>query len=66
MTGVANLTDFVDKIYNEIFKDGGAIKTKLDSLDELLLAIDAYVGTEEGQSKDYAALINEIVAAKML
>ena len=59
MTGVANLTDFVDKIYNEIFKDGGAIKTKLDSLDELLLAIDAYVGTEEGQSKDYAALINE-------
>ena len=64
MTGVANLTDFVDKIYNEIFKDGGAIKTKLDSLYELLLAIDAYVGTEEGQSKDYAALINEIVAAK--
>lgn len=64
MTGVANLTDFVDKIYNEIFKDGGAIKTKLDSLDELLLAIDAYVGTEEGQSKDYAALINEIVATK--
>lgn len=64
MTGVANLTDFVDKIYNEIFKDGGVIKTKLDSLDELLLAIDAYVGTEEGQSKDYAALINEIVAAK--
>ena len=64
MTGVANLTDFVDKIYNEIFKDGGAIKTKLNSLDELLLAIDAYVGTEEGQSKDYAALINEIVAAK--
>ncbi len=64
MTGVANLTDFVDKIYNEIFKDGGAIKTKLDSLDELLLAIDAYVGTEEGQSKDYAALINEIVAVK--
>ena len=64
MTGVANLTDFVDNIYNEIFKDGGAIKTKLDSLDELLLAIDAYVGTEEGQSKDYAALINEIVAAK--
>ena len=64
MTSVANLTDFVDKIYNEIFKDGGAIKTKLDSLDELLLAIDAYVGTEEGQSKDYAALINEIVAAK--
>ena len=64
MTGVAILTDFVDKIYNEIFKDGGAIKTKLDSLDELLLAIDAYVGTEEGQSKDYAALINEIVAAK--
>lgn len=64
MTGVANLTDFVDKIYNEIFKDGGAINTKLDSLDELLLAIDAYVGTEEGQSKDYAALINEIVAAK--
>lgn len=64
MTGVANLTDFVDKIYNEIFKDGDAIKTKLDSLDELLLAINAYVGTEEGQSKDYAALINEIVAAK--
>jgi len=64
MTGVANLTDFVDKIYNEIFKDGGAIKTKLDSLDELLLAIDAYVGTEEGQAKDYAALINEIVAVK--
>lgn len=64
MTGVANLTDFVDKIYNEIFKDGGVIKTKLDSLDELLLAIDAYVGTEEGQSKDYAALINEIVAVK--
>ena len=64
ITGVETLTDFVDKIYNEIFKDGGAIKTKLDSLDELLLAIDAYVGTEEGQSKDYAALINEIVAAK--
>lgn len=27
-------------------------------------AINAHVGTEEGQSKDYAALINEIVAAK--
>lgn len=64
MTGVANLTDFVDKIYNEIFKDGGVIKKQLDSLNELLLAIDAYVDTEEGQSKDYAALINEIVAAK--
>lgn len=64
MTGVANLTDFVDKIYNEIFKDGGVIKKQLDSLNELLLAIDAYVDTEKGQSKDYAALINEIVAAK--
>ena len=27
-------------------------------------AINAHVGTEEGQSKDYAALIDEIVAAK--
>lgn len=64
ITGVETLTDFVDKIYNEIFKEDGVIKKQLDSLDELLLAIDAYVGTEEGQAKDYAALINEIVAAK--
>ena len=64
MTGVANLTDFVDKIYNEIFKENGVIKKQLNSLDELLKAINAHVGTEEGQSKDYAALINEIVAAK--
>lgn len=40
------------------------IKKQLDSLDELLRAINAHVGTEEGQSKDYAALIDEIVAAK--
>jgi len=58
------LTDFVDKIYNEIFKEDGVIKKQLDSLDELLRAINAHVGTEEGQSKDYEALINEIVAAK--
>ena len=64
ITGVETLTDFVDKIYNEIFKEGGVIKKQLDSLDELLRAINAHVGTEEGQSKDYEALINEIVAAK--
>lgn len=64
ITGVKDLTGFVDKIYNEIFKEGGVIKKQLDSLDELLRAINAHVGTEEGQSKDYAALINEIVAAK--
>lgn len=66
ITGVETLTDFVDKIYNEIFKEGGVIKKQLDSLDELLRVINAHVGTEEGQSKDYEALINEIVAAKML
>ena len=64
ITGVKDLTGFVDKIYNEIFKENGVIKKQLDSLDELLKAINAHVGTEEGQSKDYAALINEIVAAK--
>lgn len=64
ITGVKTLTDFVDKIYNEIFKEDGVIKKQLDSLDELLRAINAHVGTEEGQSKDYEALINEIVAAK--
>ena len=64
ITGVKDLTGFVDKIYNEIFKENGVIKKQLDSLDELLRAINAHVGTEEGQSKDYAALINEIVAAK--
>lgn len=64
ITGVETLTDFVDKIYNEIFKEDGVIKKQLDSLDELLRAINAHVGTEEGQSKDYEALINEIVAAK--
>ena len=64
ITGVKTLTDFVDKIYNEIFKEDGVIKKQLDSLDELLGAINAHVGTEEGQSKDYEALINEIVAAK--
>lgn len=64
ITGVKDLTGFVDKIYNEIFKEGGVIKKQLDSLDELLRAINAHVGTEEGQSKDYAALIDEIVAAK--
>ena len=64
ITGVETLTDFVDKIYNEIFKEGGVIKKQLDSLDELLRVINAHVGTEEGQSKDYEALINEIVAAK--
>ena len=64
ITGVKTLTEFVDKIYNEIFKEDGVIKKQLDSLDELLRAINAHVGTEEGQSKDYEALINEIVAAK--
>lgn len=64
ITGVKDLTGFVDKIYNEIFKENGVIKKQLNSLDELLKAINAHVGTEEGQSKDYAALINEIVAAK--
>ena len=64
ITGVKDLTGFVDKIYNEIFKENGVIKKQLDSLDELLRAINAHVGTEEGQSKDYAALIDEIVAAK--
>ena len=64
ITGVKDWTGFVDKIYNEIFKEGGVIKKQLDSLDELLRAINAHVGTEEGQSKDYAALIDEIVAAK--
>lgn len=64
ITGVETLTEFVDKIYNEIFKEDGVIKKQLDSLDELLRAINAHVGTEEGQSKDYEALINEIVAAK--
>lgn len=64
ITGVKDLTGFVDKIYNEIFKENGVIKKQLNSLDELLKAINAHVGTEEGQSKDYAALIDEIVAAK--
>lgn len=64
ITDVENLTDFVDKIYNEIFKDGGEIKTNLDELDKLLLAINAYVGSGEGQLADYAAVINEIMATR--
>ena len=64
ITDVKNLTDFVDKIYNEIFKDGGEIKNKLDDLDELLLAINAYVGNGQGQLADYAAVVNEIMATR--
>lgn len=62
--GVANLTDFVDKIYNEIFKDGGTIKKQLDGLDELLNAINAYVGSGQGQLADYQAVIDEIMATR--
>lgn len=64
IAGVANLTDFVDKIYNEIFKDGGAIKNQLDGLDELLNAINAYVGSGQGQLADYQAVIAEIMATR--
>lgn len=64
IAGVANLTDFVDKIYNEIFKDGGAIKKQLDGLDELLNAINAYVGSGQGQLADYQAVLDEIMATK--
>lgn len=64
ITDVKDLTDFVDKIYNEIFKDGGEIKNKLDDLDELLNAINAYVGSGQGQLADYAAVINEIMATR--
>ena len=49
-------THLVDKIYNEIFKENGVIKKQLDSLDELLRAINAHVGTEEGQSKDLSLI----------
>ena len=66
ITGVETLTDFVDKIYNEIFKEGGVIKKQLDSLDELLRVINAHVGTEEGQSKDYEALSMRLWLQKML
>lgn len=64
IAGVTDLTDFVDKIYNEIFKEDGAIKKQLDGLDELLTAIDVYVGSGEGQLTDYQAVIDEIMAAK--
>lgn len=64
IAGVANLTDFVDKIYNEIFKDGGAIKNQLDGLDELLNAINAYVGSGQGQLADYQAVLAEIMATR--
>lgn len=64
IAGVTNLTDFVDKIYNEIFKDGGAIKKQLDGLDELLNAINAYVGSGQGQLADYQAVIDEIMATR--
>lgn len=64
IAGVANLTDFVDKIYYEIFKDGGAIKNQLDGLDELLNAINAYVGSGQGQLADYQAVIAEIMATR--
>lgn len=64
IAGVTNLTDFVDKIYNEIFKDDGAIKKQLDGLDELLNAINAYVGSGQGQLADYQAVIDEIMATR--
>lgn len=64
ITGVTSLTDFVDKIYNEIFKEDGVIKSKLDDLDELLQAINAYVGSGEGQLADYQTIIDEIMATR--
>nr|WP_156150087.1 hypothetical protein [Bacteroides acidifaciens] len=64
INGVTSLTNFVDKIYNEIFKEDGAIKSKLDDLDELLNAVNAYVGSGQGQLADYEAVINEIMATR--
>ena len=64
ITGVTSLKDFVDKIYNEIFKEDGVIKSKLDDLDELLQAINAYVGSGEGQLANYQTIIDEIMATR--
>lgn len=64
IAGVTDLTTFVDKIYNEIFKDGDAIKNQLDGLDELLNAINAYVGSGQGQLADYQSVIDEIMATR--
>lgn len=57
---ISSLEGFLDKIYGDLYGKDGAIKKQLDSLNELLEAINIYVGTGEGQYADYAAIIKQI------
>ena len=55
-----SLNDIITKIYNDIYKDRDAVAENFGKLDELLEAIDAYVGTGEGKYADYDAIIKQI------
>ena len=50
----------ITTIYNDIYKDRDAVAANFGKLDELLEAIDAYVGIGEGKYADYAAIIKQI------
>ena len=55
-----SLGDIISKIYNDIYKDRDAVAANFGKLDELLEAIDAYVGTGDGKYADYDAIIKQI------
>ena len=55
-----SLETIITTIYNDIYKDRDAVAANFGKLDELLEAIDAYVGIGEGKYADYAAIIKQI------
>lgn len=57
---ITSLEGFLEKIYKDIYGKDGEIRQQLDSLDDLLEAIDVYVGTGEGDYADYDAIIKQI------
>jgi hypothetical protein len=55
-----DLEDIITKIYNDIYKDRDAVQENFGKLDDLLSAIDGYVGIGEGKYADYDAIIKQI------
>lgn len=62
-TGVENLSDFITKIHTDIYGENG-ISEQIEALNDLLEAIDAYVGTGENKYEDYSAIIDQINDSK--
>lgn len=54
------LGDIITKIYDDIYKDRDAVQENFGKLDDLLSAIDGYVGIGEGKYADYDAIIKQI------